>query len=37
MMNIGKKRTIIISVLCVVEIAALFLVWNIFSGGGTFY
>ena len=37
MMNIGRIKMVIISVLCVVEIAALFLVWTTFSGGGTFY
>ena len=37
MMNIGRIKTVIMSVCCVTSIVAVFLVWNIFSGGGTFY
>jgi len=36
-MNMGKLKLLIVSVLCVVEVAAIFLVWITFSGGGTFY
>ena len=30
-------KKIIISMFCVTSVVALFLVWNTFSGGGTFY
>jgi len=33
----NKVKVMLISVLCVVEVAAMFLMWKSFSGGGTFY
>ena len=36
-MNKKKLKVLIISVLCVVEVATIFLMWKSISGGGTFY